>query len=132
MQQPDDMAFEQDGDDIRLLIEEYDTVRVIDMTPDADRAGKPLTTLGYSSGVWEGDTLVVTTTNVAEPQTQWALPQSDQVEIVERFTPSADGSRLDYSMTVSDPVYFTAPLGFQKYWVAIDGAQIDPYNCVEE
>ncbi|NIR59529.1 MAG: hypothetical protein GWO02_08405, partial [Gammaproteobacteria bacterium] len=32
MQQPDDMAFVEDGEDIKLLIEEFDTVRRIDMT----------------------------------------------------------------------------------------------------
>jgi hypothetical protein len=132
MQQPDDMAFAEDGEDILLQIEEYDTVRRIDMTPDPDRASKPHTTLGYSSGVWEDRTLIVTTTNVATPVTQWALPQSDQVETVERFTPSADGSQLHYALTVTDPVYFNGPLHFAKHWVAIEGAQIDPYDCVEE
>jgi hypothetical protein len=131
MQQPDDMAFAQNGEDILLQIEEYDTVREIDMSPDADRTSRPLSTLGYSTGAWEGRTLVVTTTNVAEPVTQWALPQSDRIETVERFTPSEDGSRLDYRLTVTDPTYFNGPLHFAKYWIALEGAQIDPYDCVE-
>jgi hypothetical protein len=132
MQQPDDMAFSEDGEDILLSIEEFDTVRRIDMTPDADRASKPLTTLGYSTGAWEGRTLVVTTTNIAVPEIQWALPQSEQIETVERFTPSEDGSRLDYELTLADPTYFQGPLRFSKYWIALEGAVIDPYECVED
>lgn len=131
MQQPDDLAFVDQGEEILLQIEEFDTVRHIDMTPDADRAQKPLSTLGYSTGAWDGRTLVVTTDRIAEPAIQWTLPQSDQAEIVERFTPSEDGSRLDYELTVTDPVYMTEPLLFTKYWVAIEGTEIDPYDCAE-
>jgi hypothetical protein len=131
MQQPDDMAFVEDGEDIKLLIEEYDTVRLIDMSPDAGPASGPLTTLGRSTGAWEGRTLVVTTTNVAVPEQQWSLPQSDQIETVERFTPSEDGSRLDYELKVTDPVYLNAPIRFAKFWIALEGEQVDPYDCVE-
>jgi hypothetical protein len=132
MQQPDDMAFVKDGEDILLQIEEYDTVRRIDMTPDADRAGKPLTTLGYSTGAWEGRTLVVTTTNIAVPDYPHQLPQSEQIETVERFTPTEDGSALSYELVVTDPVYLETPLSFVKVWIALEGAVIDPYECVEE
>ncbi len=132
MQQPDDLAFSEDGEDILLSIEEYDTVRRIDMTPDADRASKPHSTLGYATGEWDGRALVVTTTNIAVPEIQWALPQSDQIQTVERFTPSEDGARLDYELTVTDPTYFRGPLRFSKYWIALDGSVIDPYECVED
>jgi hypothetical protein len=35
------------------------------------------------------------------------IPLGTKTEIVERFTPTADGSRLDYSITVTDPEIFT-------------------------
>lgn len=131
MQQPDDMAFVQDGEDILLQIEEYDTVRRIDMTPDGDRADKPLSTLGYSSGVWENRTLIVTTTNIAIPDYPHPLPQSPQIEVVERFTPTEDGSALAYEQTVTDPAYLLQPFRFSKFWIALEGTAIDPYACAE-
>jgi hypothetical protein len=43
-------------------------------------------------------------------------PQSDQIRLVERFTPNADYTRLDYGITVTDPVCFTEPFELEREW----------------
>jgi hypothetical protein len=79
----------------------------------------------------EGNTLVVTTTNVSFPWfDQAGIPQSQQSVLVERFTPTADGSRLDYTVTVTDPVNFTKPVTLNRYWLDL-GEKIEAYNCEE-
>ena len=45
------------------------------------------------------------------------IPQNDAVEMLEGFTPSEDGSRLDYTMTLTDPETFTGPVVLEKSWV---------------
>ena len=132
MEQPYPLEFVKKGDAILLRLEEYDTVRTIVMTPDAKFAALPKTLLGRSKGRWEGETLVVTTDRI-----DWAyidpsgIPQGGSSSIVERFTPTPDGTRLSYTMTITDPATFTAPLELKRSWVWRPGETVKPYNCVE-
>ena len=114
-----------------IQIEEYDLLRTIHMNQTAAPRGTRPSLLGYSVGRMEGTTLVVTTTNVSFPWfDQAGIPQSEQSILVERFTPTADGSRLDYTVTVTDPVNFTKPVTLNRYWLDL-GETIVPYNCEE-
>lgn len=122
------MQFVQEGDDIVLYLEEQDTVRRIHMTSTGG-VGRG-TSLGLSLGRWEGDSLVVSTTDVDWPWfDQSGVPQSRDVEFVERFTPSPDGRVLTYEITVTDPGTFTEPVTLERYWIWVPGEQIRPYDC---
>ncbi len=61
MEQPYPMEFVRAGDDIRLRLEESDTVRTIHMSANLPRDPRPRSRLGRSTGRWDGSTLVVTT-----------------------------------------------------------------------
>ncbi len=67
------------------------------------------TWMGFSTGEWNGDTLVVTTTHIKQ---MWhrrnGLPQSDQATLTERFIRHGD-VLTDITYT-TDPVYLTEPL----------------------
>lgn len=129
MEQPYDIAFERDGDDILFKLEEFDVVRRIRMGWSGDRAAQPFTIHGFSTGIWDGATLVVTTTNLNSPNFVFEITQSDQASLVERFTPSADGARLDYVLVVTDTVTFTEPVRIEKFWISIPDQAFDAYNC---
>ena len=105
MEQPYDLAFERSGDDVVLKLEEFDVARRIRMEWNGDRAAQAFTPHGFSTGVWQDRTLVVTTTNLNSPNFKFEIPASDKAEIVERFTPTVAGDRLDYEIVVTDPVY---------------------------
>jgi hypothetical protein len=67
---------------------------------------------GDSRGKWEGDTLVVDTTNFA-PKNVYdpfdALTGSDEaLHVIERFT-RVDADTLLYEFTVDDPTAYTKP-----------------------
>ena len=69
--------------------------------------------LGDSRGHWEGDTLVVETTNFLDQSTfQEATPK---MHLVERWTRVAD-DRIDYRFTVSDPATWTRPWSAAIAW----------------
>lgn len=134
MGQPYPMEFIDEGERIVLRIELYDVVRTIHME-DGDSATDPLplTPQGYSRGTWEGSTLVVRTNRLGWPYfDQSGVPQSPEVELLERFTPSEDGTRLEYSLTVTDPATFTEPVTLLKYWTWRPDAQVRPFECNAE
>ncbi|MFP6829440.1 MAG: DUF6152 family protein [Gammaproteobacteria bacterium] len=128
---PFPIEFIDRGDEIVLRVEEWDAVRPINMSERENSVAQPSTPLGYSVGRWEGRTLVVETTRVDWPHfDSIGTPQTDAVEIMERFTLSADEQTLGYDVTVTDPTIFTAPAeisGGQYVWVP--GEAIKPYNC---
>jgi hypothetical protein len=57
--------------------------------------------------------------------------QSTQMTLVERFTPNADYSRLDYRIAVTDPVNFTETFDLTRYFVWRPEMTVVPYNCLE-
>jgi hypothetical protein len=65
---------------------------------------------GDSVGRWEGDTLVVETTNLNGKA--WLNEVGEIVShaqrVIERFTP-VNGDRINYQATVSDPLVYTRP-----------------------
>ena len=133
MQQPFPIELIDNGDEIHLLIEEYDLLRVIHMG-GAPEPSEPPTILGDSVGRWEGETLVVTTTNIDWPYSfgQIGIPQSDAAELVERFTVVDEGARLRYEITSTDPATYTEPLTLTKHYLWVPGLAIRPYECTEE
>jgi hypothetical protein len=69
------------------------------------------TWMGFSTGVWEGDTLVVTTTHIKQ---EWmnnsrnGVPQSDRATLTEHYF--RHGNVLTQVTYLDDPVYLTEPL----------------------
>ncbi len=128
MDQLHPMEFIDEGDRIRLRLEEQDVVRTIYMTDVA--APQNAGPYGHSVGHWDGDTLVVTTTNIDfEWFDQEGIPQSDALVLVERFTPSADGYTLDYTVTATDPAIFTEPVLLDRTWIWVPGEEVHPFEC---
>ncbi len=122
--------FVDGGDQIRLLIEEFDIVRTIHLREAAPEVAP--TPWGHSVGYWDDGDLVVTTTGINSFYFGTAgIPLSGDVAIAERFSLSADERRLDYEMTVTDPATFTEPVTQQSYWLWRPGEAVKPYGCIE-
>jgi hypothetical protein len=89
--------------------------------------------LGDSRGRWEGDTLVVETTNfrrnVDETSYNCCGGASDHVTIVERFR-LLDNNSIDYRYTVTDPTMFTRPWTVSVPMRRLEGP-IYEYACHE-
>jgi hypothetical protein len=97
------------------------------------------TWLGSSRGHWEGDTLVVETTNfnglspmaIVGPSNGTAgIPTSTSMKIVEHFTPYGPG-KLYYEAWIEDPVVLTAPFKIGYPWVRNDDYNMFEYACHE-
>jgi hypothetical protein len=125
------MDFRREGDTIVMRLEEYDSVRTIHMNPKA--VAPPAHSLfGFSRGRWEGTTLVVETDHIAAGYFDHeGTPQSDQIKTVERFIPNADYTRLDYTLTTTDPVNFTKTFELKRYFVWKPENRVNPYECLD-
>ncbi len=82
---------------------------------------------GDSIGRWEGDTLVVETTNL--PKSQNFAGSWENLKITERFARTAK-DRVRYSFTVEDSTIWDKPWG-GEYEFAPLGGQIYEYACHE-
>jgi hypothetical protein len=94
--------------------------------------GKNLRTyLGDSRGHWEGNTLVVETTNFnGKIGIGGAAPTTDALRIVERFTRVAS-DELSYDATISDPGTWTRPWSIHYPYKLDSGYPIYEYACHE-
>ena len=97
--------------------------------------------MGVSRGHWEGNTLVVETSNIrtgASPLNMATIgapanntiPMSPQAHVTERFTMTGP-NQIVYEMTFSDPVYWTAPWKVQTDWTRNEKYKFYEYACHE-
>ncbi len=89
--------------------------------------------MGDSWGLWEGDTLVVETTNIPEEQIFGGgsiyRAASDDLKVIERFT-RADEHTINYEFTVEDAASYTAPYSGEVPFKAM-GDLLYEYACHE-
>lgn len=124
----------KDGNNIKIRMEEYDAERLIRMTATHDDSRAAPSLLGYSTGVWQGDKLVVKTTKIdyrylAIQSRPTPVVQGPRVSVVETFQLSEDHNRLNYTSTITDPDYLTKPLVVSKFWQYVPGAKVQAYAC---
>jgi hypothetical protein len=80
----------------------------------------PHTWMGFSTGVWEGNSFVVRTTHIKQGWLRRnGVPESDRVRTTERF--SRHGDMLTYVIYIEDPVYLTEPIVRSRNFVRMPG-----------
>jgi Family of unknown function (DUF6152) len=132
MYQPGLRELVDNGDTITVKSAYGNSRRTIHMQQPEESRALPRTPMGYSVGHWEGNTLTVTTTNIAAPafDADGSL-QSDSMVVTERYTVSEDQSRLDYELVMTDPVAFRVPAVFRTYYLAL-GEPFRAAGCERE
>jgi hypothetical protein len=90
--------------------------------------------LGDSRGRWEGDTLVVETTNLTDRTSIGAngngTRHSAGMRMVERFT-RIDPQMIDYTIRIEDPATYTAPFALRLTVTQQPDYQLYEYSCHE-
>ena len=102
----------QTPDHVAILIEMVHEVRIIPLQPRPHIAPHIRQYLGDSRGYWDGDTLVVETTNFAHEAHFFDYRDlrgsTGNLHLVERFT-RVDADTIHYEFTVTEPTTFTTP-----------------------
>ena len=99
---------------VAILNEMNHDVRIIPLDGRPALPGSMRQWAGVSRGRWDGDTLVVTTTNFTDktssfsPSVTTAVGTGTTLKLTERFR-RLDASTLQYEFTVDDPATFTRP-----------------------
>ena len=116
----------QTPDHVMILTEMVHDARVIRM--NAQHAPPTVRKwLGDSIGRWEGDTLVVETTNFTD-KTRFRGSSSD-LKVTERFT-RLDARTLRYQFTIEDPATWTRPWTAEYAWPLTNDLMYE-YACHE-
>jgi hypothetical protein len=125
----------QTKDHVMILSEMVNDVRMIRLNDTKHPPAHIRPWLGDSIGRWEGDTLVVETTNIHpmqldQPSILWAYRgASANLKVTERFTRTGPDT-IVYRFTMDDPDTFTAQFTGELPFTKID-EQIYEYACHE-
>ena len=136
----------QTPDHVAILVEMIHEARIIPLDRRPHLGSDIRQWTGNSRGYWDGDTLVVETTDFSDKikeftGTAMRLPSGEPVgrfhgtlgtptlRLVERFT-RADEGTIDYRFTVTDPVTYTRPWTVATPMVKTDGPLYE-YACHE-
>ena len=87
--------------------------------------------MGYSTGHWDGDTLVVDS-NGYNDRTRFSggYPHSEAMRIQERFH-RRDFGHLDIDITITDPVMLTKPVTLKVAEILLPESDMVEYFCTE-
>jgi len=106
--------------DDRVLIHSdwMDAERVIHTDGRRPDSGQARTLYGYSVGRWEGDALVVETTQFSDNNSGAAagIASGARKRMTERFELAEDRASLDYSFVVEDTEYLAGPVMGVSRW----------------
>ena len=115
---------------IVMKLEYYDLVRIIFLDGRKPEADYPHSPTGFSSGHWEGSTLVVETTHLeAATITNNGLDHSQDIRVIEHFRLSPDHQVLMATQEYEDPAMFENRGVRFIAWRKQAGQHVFPYEC---
>jgi predicted methyltransferase len=133
------MQILQTADQVLIVQEKIHDIRIIPLH-DHPHVGPNIGLwMGDSRGHWEGDTLVVETTNfhgrgqvASAPAARRLInvPASKSLHVLERFTLVSE-DLLQYEVTVDDPEMFSAPWTLVLPWSRNSDFELFEYACHE-
>jgi len=122
------------NDEIRLWYEQFDGRRVVHLGLDQHPADTVPTPMGYSIGNIDGNVLTVDTAYFTEDH--WGLgrgaPSGLQKHVIERYTLSDDGMRLDVEYTFEDPEFLSRPVTETGFMLLNPGYVMEAWDCDPE
>jgi hypothetical protein len=117
----------QTPDYVMILVEQIHDVRIIRLDGRPHLPANIRQWMGDSLGHWEGDTLIVDTTNLTDKT--GFRGSTAKLHVVERFT-RVDANTILYRFTVDDPSTFTRPWTGEYPFLAAAGPVYE-YACHE-
>mgnify|MGYP001367916484 FL=1 len=119
---------------VAILVEMIHDARIIPLDGRPHVSQRNRHWLGDSRGHWEGETLVVETTNFKGGAEERGMANtvvggSENMRLVERFT-RVNTNTIDYRFTVTDPDVFTRPWTVSAPMTTLNG-RVYEYACHE-
>ena len=122
----------QASDLILILYEENTVFRQIFMSERQPVEGAEPRYMGYSTGRWEGDELIVDTVGFvgAHQLDEMGHPLSDQLHLIERFR-RPDAGHLEMAITVDDPGAYPEPIHYTNKAALQPDDDLLEYFCTD-
>ena len=117
---------------VAIQMEKIHDVRIIPLDGRAHVSPVMRNYLGDSRGQWDGDTLVVETTNFhpkGNPMGGYSVLSDEHLRLVERFRRTA-ADTLEYTFTIDNPTMWTRPWTAVINWKRSQG-ELHEYACHE-
>ena len=128
-QQTGEAQIIQTPDHVVLIIQSNSDVRIIPLDGGAHLPENIRPWLGDARGRWEGDTLVVETTNFHEDR-KWR-GAAGNMHLLERFT-RIDEATLLYEATITDPTTWEAAWTIEYPWPKMEPPGLFEFACHEQ
>ena len=119
----------QTADHVMIMVENIHDARIIRIGDGPRLPPHIRPWFGDSWARWEGDALVVETTNINPQQSLRGVPPSEHMRVTERFT-RVDEETILYEFTVEDPTMYTQAWGGEIPLKKFD-AMLYEYACHE-
>jgi hypothetical protein len=126
----DAMRIVQSPTEVAISYEMLHDTRIIPLDGRAQASRGVRQYMGSSVGHFEGDTLVVETTNFTDELSVGRMPHSEDLKLTERFT-RIDPDMIDYVVTVDDPRTYQAPWTFRLTLTTQPDYEVLEYSCHE-
>jgi hypothetical protein len=114
---------------VAITYEMIHETRIIPTTPKPHVSSKIASYMGDARGRWEGDTLVVETTNFRD-ETAYRGANGSTLKLTERFTRTSD-NKVSWFVTVEDPKTWTKPWTFGMNLTRDATQPVLEYGCHE-
>ena len=107
-----------------------DSRRIIHLDTPTPPANEPRSSMGYSTGHFEGDALVISTTHftAATLEPRRGVVHTQDFTLAEKLAVNPSTHELEITWTINDPVIFKEP-HIQKESFVRTERWTEPYNC---
>lgn len=107
-----------------------DSQRIVHLDAESPGPDVARSTMGYSTGYFEGEALIVSTTHfvAATLEPRYGVMHTEDLELSERLEVNRETGELEISWTIDDPAYFIEPFMQTEYFVR-SSRDPEPYNC---
>ncbi len=112
----------------------WDEERIVYMDGRGHPTPSERTLSGHSIGRWDGDTLIVDTTNFADHRSpyQIGVPSGAQKHVIERYGLNDAGTRIVVDFMLEDPQYLAEPVNHTRELIYSPHLEMPRYDCDPE
>lgn len=130
LQGPFPFEIHQTEELVVIRYEYFDQVRLVFMDGRQAPEDYPHSKVGFSTGHWEGDELVIETSHIAPSTiTNNGLDHSADIRMVERYRVDPESGRLVATHWFSDPAMIANNGVRWIEWEKREGQHVYPYEC---
>ena len=131
---PIEIQIDEDGGTVGIRTEYWDERRTVYMDGRPHPPSDERFDSGHSTGRWDGDTLVVDTTNFADHRSpyQIGVPSGSQKRVVERYHLIEGGTRISVEFMVEDPEYLAQPMTHSWGLIYSPHLELTTFDCDPE